>query len=90
LGAVFGQLPGEGVQLRHDRQEQRTLGQEIVRRQSYRKRTPRSIPRRARSCHELHELTRRQKLNSCKLVKFVAEKTVNENGAPDAELRYKP
>ena len=24
--------------------------------------------------HELHELTRRQKLDSCKLVKFVAEK----------------
>ena len=29
---------------------------------------------RADSCHELHELTRRQKLDSCKLVKFVAEK----------------
>ncbi|MGB4975116.1 MAG: hypothetical protein WBR35_00065, partial [Anaerolineae bacterium] len=42
------------------------------------------------SCHELHEPPRRQKLDSCKLVKFVAEKTVNENGARDAELRHKP
>ncbi|MBK7200661.1 hypothetical protein [Candidatus Amarolinea dominans] len=29
---------------------------------------------RADFCHELHELKRRQKLDSCKLVKFVAEK----------------
>ena len=44
----------------------------------------------ADSCHELHESKRRQKLDSCKLVKFVAEKAVNENGTRAAEVRYKP
>ncbi|MFZ2618073.1 MAG: hypothetical protein WA077_18965, partial [Anaerolineae bacterium] len=37
-------------------------------------------------CHELHELTRRQKFDSCKLVKFVAERAAAIEATKEARF----